>query len=198
MAIRPQTDHEWIESVVRSEGPRVAYGTIISTFGLIVAIFGGIWAVNQSQLTNIDNQIKSEHAQFQQLFANVREELARRENELRAELARRENELRDINSKQDFSNSTQFKNIQDEFDRRRDQFTQQQEFKQFQSRVLATIDTMQRQLAVLEQTHPTTGELKATTDALRDRIEKLYALLDRQQEWIRSLHIAAPPPPPTK
>jgi hypothetical protein len=74
----------------------------------------------------------------------------------------------------------------------KDQNVQQVEFRQFEARVLADIETVKKQLLLLEQTRPTTGELSGTAKALEARITQ-------QEERMRGLELRLiPQSPPTK
>ncbi len=56
------------------------------------------------------------------------------------------------------------------------------EFKQFESRAVSEHETLKRQLLLLEQTRPTTGELSGTSKALEARIQA-------QEERVRALEL---------
>lgn len=170
--VKPRSDHEWIAGVVRNnDSPRIAYGTIISTLGFVASVVYGIWALNQAQLASIERQISSEHTQFSQQFQQNREELARRESEVKSQIA----------------------NIETDLSRRRQEFVGQDEFRQFRERVLNDVKIIRDRLVLIEQSKPSVGELQAITSALRDRIEKLYNLIEKQEDWIRPLHPPASP-----
>src|SRR3990167_7481625 len=75
-----------------------------------------------------------------------------------------------------------FIRIQSSLDARRLEFPTQLEFKQFEGRVLDRIELIQKQLLLLEQTRPTTGELSAFGKSNEINVTKL-------EERIRSLEI---------
>ena len=69
---------------------------------------------------------------------------------------------------------------------------QRNEFAQFEARILADLDTIKKQLQLLEQTRPTTGELSGTAKALEARITG-------QEERVRGLELRLiPQSPPAK
>ncbi len=73
-----------------------------------------------------------------------------------------------------------FGEIHSEFERRRSLHVEIVEFRQFEMRILGDLDTLKKQLLLLEQTRPTTGELSGTAKALEARIQQ-------QEERMRSL-----------
>ena len=61
-----------------------------------------------------------------------------------------------------------------------------QMFRAYEKGADAQVKLLVDRLNALEQTRPTTGELKAATDSLRDRIEKLYLAQASLEDWVRT------------
>jgi conjugal transfer/entry exclusion protein len=139
-------------------GPTLTSGTVVATAALIGSVIYGIWSLNQSQMLDIHDQLRELRRQSEITDDRLSRELNRREIELKLGITQINNEL----------------------DRRRDQFTDIKAFVEFQARVLDELRIQRERLVQLEQTRPTTGELQATNNALRDRIDKLYSIVDPQ------------------
>ena len=69
-----------------------------------------------------------------------------------------------------------------------------QMFRAYEKGADAQVKLLVDRLNALEQTRPTTGELKAATDSLRDRIEKLYAAQSSMEDWVRTRGLLPRPP----
>lgn len=141
-----------------------------------IGVMGGaLWAISQTQLASLKELVTSQYDAVDSKLRLVQDSAKQVDERLAAELSRRETEIK-----------SQLKVIQDELDRRRHDFLSEKEFTQFQGRIIAELVVIKEQLKVLEQTRPTTGELQATSQALRDRIDKLYIQITSIDEYLRA------------
>lgn len=131
---------------------------------------GGLWAISQTQLTGLRNEMQIQIAASTLIVEQLRREQSAGDKRISDELTRRETEIK-----------AQLKSIQDELDRRRNEFVTQTEFKQFEGRALSELDTVKKQLTVLESTRPTTGELSGLSKNLETRLDRIESRV-RQME----------------
>ncbi len=76
-----------------------------------------------------------------------------------------------------------------ELQNKQDQFTSLKEFNQFEKRILDDGDIIRKQLNVLEQTRPTTGELQAIGNAVKDRL----LIIENRLDQLSSSHALGAP-----
>ncbi len=128
---------------------------VIAALSLLFVLIGGIgtaiWAVSQSQLNSLTDKVKENKDSFERNDEAIRRMVERRIADLTAELAFQRTRI---------------------IDGRKEVFGQD-EFKQFEVRVSSELDVIRKQLAVLEQTRPTTGELQAASRNSQDTATKL-------------------------
>ena len=55
--------------------PQLSWMTVIGMIGLVALLFGGSWAVFQTQFSNVENQIKTDRVQSTNNFNEVKSEL---------------------------------------------------------------------------------------------------------------------------
>lgn len=149
-----------------------------SLFFVAVGTAGtGLWAISQTQLGGLRNEMQIQNNALSANIEQLRREQISGDKRLSDELTRREAELKG-----------QLRIIQDELDRRRNEFLNVAEFRQFEKRVIAELDTIKKQLTVLESTRPTTGELGGlgkTMELRMDRIEERVRQIE-QNSLMRS------------
>jgi hypothetical protein len=126
--------------------PQLSWGTVISMVGVVAVLFGGSWAVFQTQFGYIEKDKEV-----------IRQELVR--------------SLTGIQS--------QFKSVSDDFDRRRLLNVEQVEFKQFEARYEKEVADIQQRLSLIEQTRPTTGELRGISENADKQINRILNRLDQ-------------------
>jgi hypothetical protein len=129
----------------------VSWTTVISAGAFMAVLIGGGWTVFQTQFSSQAAQINENKQLIEQSVRLLQAQIDRRVGEL---------------------------------ERRDDALTAkaltQAEFKQFEANVLAQIEGLRRQIAILEQTRPTTGELQAANRSSQDTAARL-------EERVRSL-----------
>lgn len=154
--------------LINGEGPRLNYGTVMSTLALAGSVIYGVWAFNQSQI-----------ADLRTIIDQLRKDAMERDNRITAENARRETELRAVNDLQDRLAQDNYRQIEQhlrDLDLRREQFISVSAHKTYETRIDDAIKQLRDRMTTVENTRPTTGEFKAVVDTMRDRIEKLYGL----------------------
>jgi hypothetical protein len=161
--------HDAAQRAEKDSNPHISYATIISALAFAASVVYGAWALNQSQLANINAQIELLRKETSDKAAVLAAELARRENEIKISLA----------------------NMQSKIDRGPNEFVPVQEQREFRDRVLDDIRGVRAQLNVLEQTRPTTGELSAVSLYVKDQTARLEERV-RQLEQ-NSINHAMPP-----
>ena len=129
---------------IRESGPILSWTTVISTAAFLLAIVGGGWTVFQTQFGSLSGQISRNEQQIIAGNSLMQAQLDRRFGEM-------DTELRVM---------------------KRERITKS-EFDQFSSNIINQIETIRKQLSVLEQTRPTTGELQASSKGSLDTSSKL-------------------------
>jgi hypothetical protein len=128
----------------KSNGPSLSWGTVVSTIGLFVVLFGGQWVLTQQSINTVYT-----------VLADQKTTQTRRDE-------RAEKGIEDIN-----------RELGARKDIFRDEFVGRNEFKEFSARILAEFAIMNRQLDVLQQTRPTTGELQAINSYVREQTSRM-------------------------
>ena len=80
-----------------------------------------------------------------------------------------------------------FMNIRETQQRRSGEFVHVDANHQFEKAIDYQLQTLAHRLEVLEQTRPTTGELKSVQESTTARIDKLYGLIQSQEDYLRAL-----------
>jgi hypothetical protein len=75
-----------------------------------------------------------------------------------------------------------FKDINADNERHREQSVEQVEFKQFEARMDHQFAELQARLTLLEQTRPTTGELRGIADNADKQIARILDRLDQEKK----------------
>jgi len=137
-------------SSVNQSNNGISWTGLLTAFSFMGSVVYGAWALEQSQMAGISKEI-----------AQLREDVSAKDIRLAAELAKREQEIKVNIVTADSEIKKTVNDIQNELDRRRDQFANIKEFDELKARLLDNVDILRKQLTVLEQTRPTTGELQA-------------------------------------
>jgi hypothetical protein len=161
--------HDAAQRAEKNSSPHLSYATIVSTLAFAASVVYGAWALNQSQLANVNAQIEL-----------LRKDTSDKAAVLAAELARRENEIK-----------SSLYTLQSKLERGPAEFVAVQEHREFKDRLLDDIRGLRAQLNVLEQTRPTTGELSAVSLYVKDQTARLEERV-RQLEQ-NSINHAMPP-----
>lgn len=154
---------------------QIVLGGVAVAIATIGSMGTALWAISQTQMSSLKELVAAQTSSLSERLKIVQDAEASNDARLGAELSRRETEIK-----------SQMKGIQDELNIRRKEFLNEREFVQFEGRIIAELAIMKDQLRTLEQTRPTTGELQATTTALRDRIDKLYSQVTSIDEYLRA------------
>jgi hypothetical protein len=161
--------HGAAQRIEKNGGPQLSYATVISALAFAASVVYGAWALNQSQLANVNAQIDL-----------LRKDTSERASVLAAELTRRESEIK-----------ASLYILQSRVDRIPAEYVATQEHKEFKERLLEDIGGLRSQLSVLEQTRPTTGELSAVSVFVKDQASRLEERV-RQLEQNALIHNIPP------
>jgi hypothetical protein len=138
-----------------SNGPSVSWSSVVSTGAFLTLLVGGGWTIFQTQFSSMSAQIVENRIAVEKATMLVQSQMDRR-----------------------------FGELEKDSDYLRTNRVATNEFNQFQGNVAGQIETLRRQLAVIEQTRPTTGELQAanknsqeTANRLDDRVRYLEQYL---------------------
>lgn len=113
-------------------GPVLSWTTVVSAAAFMTALVGGGWTVFQTQFSSMSAQIIDNKREAEKGFNLYQAQLDRRFEELNKSL-----------------NTLRIERLT------------LAEFSQFKEAMLLQLDLLRKQLAILEQTRPTTGELQA-------------------------------------